>query len=315
MEKNFINCKQFSVAFSVPNTLVDIYLDNLTLLQIKIFLYILRHSDEGKSYFDISRDLKVEVVEIEETIEFLKNIGLLKKNSAQSEKAKTLAQNSIYETTLKYKKPDPVFVAKRINKSKEISFLVKEAQIILGRPISNLDASALIMFHDTDGLPIDVILMLLQYAVSIRKSNMKYIEKIAVSWAQEGIDSIEKAENKIKRLQKEKNSWQTIRNLLQLGDRAPTAKENECFSRWLQDYKLPLDLIKEAYDRCVNIKGRYMVNYIDAILKNWEMKGITDLSKLNNYRSSSKKHQVQYKKESASAYNISEYLSTMDKFA
>ena len=56
------------------------------------------------------------------------------------------------------------------------------------------------MLHDTDGLPVGVIIMLMQYAVSVGKGNIKYIEKMAISWANEEIDTVEKAENKIRTL-------------------------------------------------------------------------------------------------------------------
>ena len=40
--------------------------------------------------------------------------------------------------------------------------------------------------------------MLLQYASSIGKGNMRYIEKTGIRWSDEGIDSLELAERKIR---------------------------------------------------------------------------------------------------------------------
>ena len=190
---------------------------------------------------------------------------------------------------------------------------MKESQSILGRPISNLDSAALIMFHDTDGLPVSVILMLLQYTVSIGKSNMRYIEKVASSWGKEGIDTIEKAENKIKNLQDREKSWITVRNLLQLGSRAPTNKENEYCFNWINNLKIPLDLIKQAYDKCIDMKGKYIVGYIDAILKDWVNKNIRNLEDLKKYNL--KNNYSKGKEESKTSYNIDEYITYMDTFA
>ena len=86
-------------------------------------------------------------------------------------------------------KPDSLFVAKRAQEDSDIAFLLQEAQVILGKTISNGDSATLLMLHDTDGLPVDVILMLLQYASSIGKGNMRYIEKTGIRWSDEGIDS------------------------------------------------------------------------------------------------------------------------------
>ena len=93
-------------------------------------------------------------------------------------------------------KPDSLFVAKRAQEDSDIAFLLQEAQVILGKTISNGDSATLLMLHDTDGLPVDVILMLLQYASSIGKGNMRYIEKTGIRWSDEGIDSLELAERK-----------------------------------------------------------------------------------------------------------------------
>ena len=309
LEENFINCKEYSEFFCVPNALVDSYITSLEPIQIKVFLYVLRFCGEKKSLCDIASDLNTNILEIKSSIEFLKNIGLLKSKIKLKKEDKV--KPSIYETTFKYKKSDPEFVVNRISKSSEISFLVKEAQIILGRPVSNLDCAAIIMFHDTDGLPVNVILMLLQYTVSIGKNNMRYIEKVASSWGKEGIDTIEKAEKKIKDLQNKEKSWEKVRNLLELGNRAPTEKEKECCFNWINNLKISLDLIKEAYDKCINLKGRYIVKYIDAILKDWYNKKITSVERLKKYNFSCEN----LKKNKASSYNIEEYLTVMDTFA
>lgn len=309
MEENFINCTDFNESFSVPIAFIDSYLDSLSFMQVKVFLYILRYSGEKKFFCDIAKDLDTDVLEIKSTIEFLKNIGLLKSKIKLKKEKK--AAPSIYETSLKYKKSDPTFVVNRINSSSEISFLMKEAQNILGRPISNLDCAALIMFHDTDGLPIAVILMLLQYVISIGKSNMRYIEKVASSWGKEGIDTIEKAEKKIKKLQSQEKAWEKVRNLLELGSRAPTEKEKECCFNWVNNLKVPLDLIKEAYDRCIMLKGKYIVSYIDAIIKDWNSKKINSKDRLKEYNLKISKT----KRGSSSSYNIEEYLKVMDTFA
>ncbi len=316
MENSFVNCKNFNVAFAVPNLLVDDYIDSLSLLQIKVFLYILRHSGETKAFDEMANTIKSSPCEIKNSIDFLKNIGLLKNETDERKKLKVNSsqKKSIYETEFKYQKPNPSFVVERMTGSKEIAFLMQEAQVILGRPLSNIDSATLIMFHDTDGLPVGVILMLLQYTVSIGKKSMKYIEKVAASWGTEGIDSIKKAEKKIKSLQDSNEAWGKIRALLQLENRAPTAREMECCNNWVNNLKVPLDLIKEAYDVCINLKGKYAVGYIDAILKDWSNKKIRTVSELKKYK---KIPDVSNKKnnKSASSYNIDNYLSDMDSFA
>ena len=87
-------------------------------------------------------------------------------------------------------------------------------QSIFARPISTPEMGTLLSVHDWDGLPADVIVLLVQYAVGTGKSNMAYIEKMAISWASDGIDTHEKAERKICELDERRKAWNRISCLL-----------------------------------------------------------------------------------------------------
>ena len=74
-------------------------------------------------------------------------------------------------------KPDYVFTSQRLAVDEELKILVSEAQLALGKILSNSDISTLLMLKDTCGLPLDVILMLIQYCISIDKGNMGQLRK------------------------------------------------------------------------------------------------------------------------------------------
>ncbi len=171
-------------------------------------------------------------------------------------------------------RPDPVYVAKRISEDKEIEFLLNEAQYIMGRPVSPNENAGLIMMHDNDGLPCEVILMLLQYGVSNQKG-MKQMESMASSWAKEGILTVQMADEKVRELEQSKEAWRKIQSILGLEFRKPSAKESENAQRWLNEWKFNAEMIKEAYDICVNAKGKYIPNYVNTILDRWYSSGIT----------------------------------------
>ena len=184
---------------------------------------------------------------------------------------------------------------------------MQEAQIILSRPISNGDSATLLMLHDTDGLPVDVILMLMQYAVSIGKSNMKYIEKMAISWAEEEIDTVEKAELKIRTLENYRKAWVSLEKIIGIEHRSPSSKEDEAANRWLNTWNLPDNLIKEAYDRCVNSKGKYILSYMDGIIKRWYNCGIKTLEQAIDSDKYKKSSYSQPQNNTVTSYNIDEY--------
>ena len=67
------------------------------------------------------------------------------------------------------------------------------AQTHLGKLLSQNDMSMIFSFYDWLRLTPEVIEILLAYCVEGGHRNMNYIEKVAISWAEEGIDSPKKA--------------------------------------------------------------------------------------------------------------------------
>ena len=131
------------------------------------------------------------------------------------------------------------------------------------------------MMHDNFGLPSDVIIMLLQYAVSIGKSNMRYIEKAAMNWADEEIFTHEKAEEKLRRLSETQKAWRTVEQALGMPHRSPSAKEEGFATQWLLLWKFSEKMVREAYDRAVDATGKFSASYMNRILERWQKEGIT----------------------------------------
>ncbi|MDR1254381.1 MAG: DnaD domain protein [Oscillospiraceae bacterium] len=324
--------------FAVPTLIVDQYIKLANLAQIKVLLWTLRHTENNFSDEDIAKSLSMHNDDVKEAMRYWiktkiistkpkENSHLPKTNTPSFSFPQILNKSTLNfepnKEKLKYPtppikllkrsvrpisrplKPDSKSIAKRIDEDSDISFLVQEAQIILGRPISNGDTATLLTIHDSDGLPVVVITMLLQYAKDIGKANMKYIEKVAINWGEEEINTLEKAENKIRALGARKKSWATLKKIIGGENRSPSTDEEEAANRWINEWKINEELIKEAYDRCVNTKGKYIVKYMDSIIKRWKTVGINSLEQAkaeyhtNNRKNSSKGYK--------SSYNIVEY--------
>ena len=167
------------------------------------------------------------------------------------------------------------------------------------RPLSGLDISLMLSLKDNEGIPYSVILMLVQYCVKIGKSSTRYIEKVGIDWAQNGIDSIEKAEQKIKKLNNSKKLWKKFEQIIGISSRMPTSREEETINRWFVEWKYDENMVKEAYERCINSKGKYILSYMDGIIKRWKQNDIKTLSEV-------KKNSKQISSFGTS-YDITEY--------
>lgn len=327
-----LNLGSWGSIFAVPTAVVDKHIKLANVLQIKTLLYVLRHSGENFSIDDIADALSKHPEDISDSLQYwienqiIKEVNgqfspnnnesqlalhSVKSNSSREEitpleDSKNLAHTKkIVRVPSRPQRPDSIFLAKRISESPEIASLMQEAQIILGKPISTSDSSTILMLHDTDGLPADVILMLMQYAVSINKNSMRYIEKLGLKWADEDVDSVKKAEEKIRELDESRKAWKQIVSIMGIDYHSPSANETRFSNRWINEWKFSHDMIREAYERCVDNTGKVTMSYINKILDSWQKKGILTLEATKEDKKVGKSNKQNKEKETS--YDIEEY--------
>lgn len=62
-----------------------------------------------------------------------------------------------------------------------------------------------------------------------------------------------------------------------------TPMECETVGNWRSDYAASSEMILYAYSYCVNILGKESIRYIDAVVRAWAGKGLTDTEKIEKY--------------------------------
>ncbi len=312
-----INLGKWNSVFAVPSEVVDRYIKSSSEVQIKVLLWMFRHAGEKLSLPEIAEAMGLSQEQIKSSVIYWQEHNLISAGMIKNADTEKICDSSgcknvyVYEKPkkeiLKYRRPDSFSIANRIQSSEEINFLMQEAQVILGRPISNGDSAALLMLHDNDGLPVDVIIMLLQYAVNVGKANMKYIEKAGMNWASEGIDNLEKAEKKIQSLNRANIIWKKFESIIGIYHRAPSAREEEAVSRWFDEWNYSDELIKEAYDRCINANGKYVLKYMDSIIKRWHNQGIVTIEQALTENANHSRKKNFSREDNKASYNIEEY--------
>lgn len=311
-----INLGAWGSVFAVPSALVDSHLKIATESQLKVLLYILRNSDAENSVESIAKAVSVHPDEVKNAVDFWIDRELVASFDNTLSVVKTQAQDenveSVVETTPQKKpravsrsqRPDPTFVAKRLIENKDLADLMNEAQIALSKPLSSGDTATLVMLHDTDGLPCDVLLMLINYCVENGKGNMRAIERMGTQWAAEGIYSIESAEQKIMRLSQSSNAWTRVSRLFGIKNVGTPTKVQLAFAdTWCNDWKFSDDMLLEAYERCVNTKGEYNIKYINAILSKWYSAKIFNLDDLKAADESTSKQKKSNSKKTQNSIN------------
>ncbi|MCL2224732.1 MAG: DnaD domain protein [Defluviitaleaceae bacterium] len=159
------------------------------------------------------------------------------------------------------------------NESMDVARIFKSAERVLGM-INHSIMQTVFSFHDWLRLPFEVIEYLLEYCAENDHRNLRYIEKCAIDWADNGITDIEKA---LLYVQKFNSNYQTILQHMGQVSAYPTKVQRKFMDKWLHEWHMPLELITEACDRCVLKINKFDKKYTEGILKKWHDNGIQTL--------------------------------------
>ena len=181
----------------------------------------------------------------------------------------------------KYAKPAYSLDQLRAFKEKEnTAQLLFIAQAYVGKPLSASDMKTILYMSDVLEFDHDLIDYLIQYCVDRGKKDFRYMEKVAINWAQEGIRTPKQAEKASLKYDK---SVYTIMNELGKSS-SPTTKELEYINRWIKEYGFTNDIIFEACSRTVLATDKHRFEYADGILSNWKNANVhhkSDIKKLD----------------------------------
>lgn len=277
--KYSVNLECYRHGFMVPRQLVENHLKLAGALQLKVLLWICGHDGYCESVEAVAEDLGATPTDVQDALQYWLCNDILYPcdGSAGSDTvAKTVTcecKITPIKPSQKAQKPNRSEVAKRGSESPEISWLFCEAQNKFGRSLSFAESSTLLWIVDTYGMSPAIVLMLIEYASSINQCNIKFIEKSAAQWFKNEIDSVEKAEEYLTKLEQNKNDWGKITHIFGIDKRKPTKSEEIYIDRWLHEWKFTSKMLQCAYDQCVNHTGKINFSYINKVLEQWFANG------------------------------------------
>ena len=283
--------------FAMPCEAADTYMNEASADELRVLLYVYRHGgpvDTGR----MAGQLKLTPEGAAQALRFWAEKGLYTMRPADRDAAPARARpKKVIETPVAYTADE---IAKKAGGSEELRFVLETVPTLLGRLLSPSECSALINLFDGAGLPGDVILMVVEYCVSAGKPNLRYIEKMALGWAEDGITTHELAESKIRELENRHSFEGQVRSLTGVTGRALTPSEKQQVDRWA-GWSLSQELIRLAYEICVSRTGKLSFSYMNSILKSWHEKGFrTPEQARNEARQGGSGKSV--------SYNIEEYV-------
>lgn len=313
-----------SGSFNVPLAVADKYIKLASEYQLKALLIILGSNGRSSSA-EIAKRLGITSSDAEEIMEFWVEEGIA---FSEGMEIKTVPVPEKKEN-IKAEKPSkkiqiaaPVLTPKDIinaaQENEEIADLLNESQVVLGRTLSHNEREMLVNMVDFYGMKSEIVLMILQYWRSVnekenrRAKGIAYVLKIAQNWLDDGIDTIEAAEEKLMLLEKSNRLWKEVAALAGIEHKKPTMKQSEMVLGWSNDFSF--DMISAAIEQMRENTASPSLPYVDKILKSWKKKGIKNLSDVENEKNEFEKNKAEKKSkkddkiEGAPSYDLNEIM-------
>ncbi len=283
-----------SNATPVSNAFIDRYMTDANGEYVKVYLYLLRcinadldnlsisdiadHFDNTEK--DVKRALqyweKMKLLHLEFTGKKLTSIVVLDIPEEPKEAADTvyLTKKTAAGSELTTVAPAPVVDVPAPEDEEELQMLLFVTEKYLGKTLSPSEVDKIIYFKDNLKFSTELIEYLIEHCVSSGYKNMRSIEKIALSWHQEGLKTPEEA--KLHTLTHCKIYTAVVRSF-GISGRSLNAKELEFISKWMGVYHFSENIIGEACNRTIEFTQAANFKYADCILDRWFKAGVKTL--------------------------------------
>lgn len=256
----------------VPARVADGLLGIATAAQLKVLLFLLRFDKMGHDAEEIARFCNIKPEEVEPAVSFW-----IKENIFVREQGK-LRLVSAVKTVVPRQMPhvNPTVILEETGE--DFRGMIAEIQRITGKIINQSFLTVFYNMAENLRFSHEMIVQIAAYSNGIDKFTARYVETLATDWHDSGITTFEAAEEKIRQLE----DYRSMENRLKRAFGITTnfsAKQKESIAGWVAMGGSE-ELILEAYNRCMDAKGKMSFAYMDKILENWSKLGykkVTDI--------------------------------------
>ena len=306
MSKFILQQDVFTQATRIPNCFIEKYMPKAAGEFVKIYIYLLKCVEENRSELSIARiadALEDSEKDVIRALKYWEKKGLLKLSfedgvltslrmisfSEMTDETEKITVNvSARPKALPPQEDEPAeeepvkkqYSPKEIeafSNQDEITLLLYSIQKYLGHALTGSDLNTVLFFYDTLKLPADVIEYLFEYCISKGHKNMRYIEKTAIGWANQGIQSLNAAKhyNSIY-----SDNCYPVLSAFGLSGRKPSKGESDYVSKWTLSYGFNMEIILEACNRTMNSIHQPSFEYTDSILSRWKAAGVSSIEEI-----------------------------------
>ena len=302
----------------LDNEFIDHYMVRANGEYVKVYLLLLRHMNQSSGYLSVSELadlLECTEKDILRALRYWKSEGLLDylddtpdDPSPKSTAPSPAASSGLHDVQSGYMTSsipadsvsDSAALASTTNiqqyrsrkERAEFKELLFVAEQYLGKTLSATDIDQITYFYDTLNMSAELIEYLIEYCVENGHKSMHYINKVALSWHEENITTVNLA--KTSSFLYNKNCY-CVLNAYGIKGRGPAASEIAYIRKWSEEYGFALEVILEACDRTMNSIHQPSFDYTDSILKRWKDKNVRQLKDIDAVDADSRKEKERAK--------------------
>ncbi|MEG0251485.1 MAG: DnaD domain protein [Christensenellaceae bacterium] len=259
----------------VPTLFLKKYMCDAPSEYVKVYLYglCLANSGETQSEVELEDELHLSSAQIQTALNYWCLKGFVKKIGTKYEFC-LLSSVQTEEEPIK-KKRAPLYENQNFNNI---------LTTILKRELSGSDLNKIYDYTDVFGLPQDVVIALVEYCVAERGSRISiaYLDKVAEAWSEEGICTLNAAQQKIEEYKAVSGGANKIMRLMGLHGKFPGKTEMELYNKWTEKWGFTHEAI-EYVMKDKEFSKEQPFKYLDAILRNLYEIGITTSRKINEH--------------------------------
>lgn len=256
---------------TLPRSVLD-RLTDADAADLRVLLYI-----AGADAFDeatAAESLQLSEAEVRSSVKYWRGAGVIArggKAAPKKEEKKETPKKPLREKRSMTLSADELCEIAEMNE--EFKVLIDVAQQTAGWMFNTSEIEIIASLYANLRLSTEYILALIGYFVKRREKPLRYLEKVAYSFIDEGVDTAKALEEKLRWLEKFEGREGKVRSLFGLGSRELTAKEKDYLVNWFDVYGFGDAMVELAYEKTVNTTGKASIAYANGILKKWHEDG------------------------------------------
>ncbi len=303
----------------ISNEFIDHHMAQASGEFVKVYLFLLRHLEDPSSTLSVSKIadcLNHTEKDIMRAFRYWENAGVLslgrESESKSFEPEKSLPAASKPQRPVQTPPPKPVkaIPVDSQKAQKELKSLLFIAEQYLGKTLTKSDMDAITYFYDTLGMSADLVEYLLETCVENGHKSMHYIQKVALSWSEDGVETVEQARQRS--MNYNKNSYAVL-NAFGIKNRGPAVSEISYIRKWTDDYGFTLDIIQEACSRTITATHQPSFEYADTILERWHSGQVHHLKDIEDLDAEFRKEKAAKKAPAPPQKSVTKNLNNFER--